>query len=245
MTPACSVMCLSSNSSNVNGLCVRTRISFPSFHSGRYGPLKPWCSAARIWAASKISTPPSKRAWPTSSSSRPLSTTAYLPPASPTPWGFTSGLRIVSSIPDCTSTVTSIPLCCVPPPCASSWWALKCWVCRSGISRPKPPPNNCARPASDKTAMQRIRLLALLLLVCVPAGTQVITVNHGPNAAVQQTKPYVVLVSLDGFRYDYAQKYGAGHLLKLAAQGAIADQGMIPAYPSLTFPNHYTLVTGP
>jgi predicted AlkP superfamily pyrophosphatase or phosphodiesterase len=96
--------------------------------------------------------------------------------------------------------------------------------------------------------MQRIRLLALpflvIVLVWLPARTQVITVDHGPNAAAQQAKPYVVLVSLDGFRYDYAQKYDAKHLLKLAAQGAIAEQGMIPSYPSLTFPNHYTLVTG-
>src|SRR6201996_9621352 len=94
--------------------------------------------------------------------------------------------------------------------------------------------------------MQRIRLLAvsLLFLVCSPGRAQVITVDHGPNAVAQQAKPYVVLVSLDGFRYDYARKYGAKHLLKLASQGAVAGQGMIPAYPSLTFPNHYTLVTG-
>ncbi len=52
------------------------------------------------------------------------------------------------------------------------------------------------------------------------------------------------MVSLDGFRYDYARKYGAKHLLALGTQGAVAAQGMIPAYPSLTFPNHYTLVTG-
>ena len=40
------------------------------------------------------------------------------------------------------------------------------------------------------------------------------------------------------------ENIGAKHLLTLAAQGAIASEGMIPAYPSLTFPNHYTLVTG-
>ena len=55
----------------------------------------------------------------------------------------------------------------------------------------------------------------------------------------------MVLVSLDGFRYDYARKYGAKHLLALGAEGAVARDGMIPVYPSLTFPNHYTLVTGP
>ena len=71
-----------------------------------------------------------------------------------------------------------------------------------------------------------------------------ITVEHGPNAAAQQAKPYLVLVSLDGFRYDYARKYQAKHLLALGQQGAVATQGMIPSYPSLTFPNHYTLVTG-
>jgi predicted AlkP superfamily pyrophosphatase or phosphodiesterase len=97
--------------------------------------------------------------------------------------------------------------------------------------------------------MRRLRLLAclpLLLSLCLAAQSPapVITVDHGPNAADQQAKPYVVLVSLDGFRYDYAQKYGAKHLLALGAQGAVAARGMIPSYPSLTFPNHYSLVTG-
>jgi alkaline phosphatase D len=72
----------------------------------------------------------------------------------------------------------------------------------------------------------------------------VIAVDHGPNDASQIGKHYVVLVSLDGFRYDYAKKYGARHILDLAKEGASAPDGMIPAYPSLTFPNHYTLVTG-
>jgi alkaline phosphatase D len=52
------------------------------------------------------------------------------------------------------------------------------------------------------------------------------------------------MVSLDGFRYDYAKRYHADHLLALAAQGASAPEGMLPAYPSITFPNHYTIVTG-
>lgn len=86
--------------------------------------------------------------------------------------------------------------------------------------------------------------LALLRPVQAQPANPVITVDHGPNAAAQQSKHYVVLVSLDGFRYDYAKKYGARHLLAIAAHGASAPEGMIPAYPSLTFPNHYTLVTG-
>jgi predicted AlkP superfamily pyrophosphatase or phosphodiesterase len=82
----------------------------------------------------------------------------------------------------------------------------------------------------------------------VPAHAQpsgaVVTVDHGPNALIQEPKHYVVMVSLDGFRWDYAKKYGATHLPALAKQGASAPEGMIPSYPSVTFPNHYTLVTG-
>jgi len=89
-------------------------------------------------------------------------------------------------------------------------------------------------------------ILALCSWTAVPAQqiTPVIAVDHGPEAVEQQHKHYVVMVSLDGFRYDYAKKYGAKHILALAEKGASAPDGMIPSYPSLTFPNHYTLVTG-
>src|SRR6267154_1041318 len=74
--------------------------------------------------------------------------------------------------------------------------------------------------------------------------TPVIEVPNPPNTAVQQAKHYVVLVSLDGFRYDYPRRYGASHLLQLEIKGASAPEGMYPAYPSLTFPNHISIVTG-
>jgi alkaline phosphatase D len=67
---------------------------------------------------------------------------------------------------------------------------------------------------------------------------------NAPNSAKARKAHYVVLVSLDGFRWDYATKWGAPHLLKMAEEGASAPDGMIPSYPSFTFPNHYTLVTG-
>jgi predicted AlkP superfamily pyrophosphatase or phosphodiesterase len=72
----------------------------------------------------------------------------------------------------------------------------------------------------------------------------VITVPNPPNSAAQQAKHYVVMVSLDGFRYDYPRRYGAPNLLKLGAKGASAPEGMFPSYPSLTFPNHISIVTG-
>ncbi len=91
-------------------------------------------------------------------------------------------------------------------------------------------------------------ILIWIATLCAPLCAQnpapVIDSNHDPNTTAQQNKPYVVLVSLDGFRYDYAERYGANHLRELAAQGASAPEGMIPVYPSVTFPNHYSIVTG-
>ena len=86
--------------------------------------------------------------------------------------------------------------------------------------------------------------VAILAAQLCAAQSPVIVVDHGPNALLQAQKHYVVLVSLDGFRWDYAKKYGAKNLLAMAAHGASAPDGMLPSYPSLTFPNHYTLVTG-
>jgi len=72
--------------------------------------------------------------------------------------------------------------------------------------------------------------------------TQQITANRA-NAKNQLNKPYIILISADGFRYDYAAKYQANHLLKFASEG-VAAKAMYPSFPSLTFPNHYTLATG-
>ncbi|MCJ8210955.1 ectonucleotide pyrophosphatase/phosphodiesterase [Mucilaginibacter sp. RS28] len=63
------------------------------------------------------------------------------------------------------------------------------------------------------------------------------------NTKAQQQKPYVILISIDGFRYDYMQRHHAEHLQQLSKSGVRATE-MIPSFPSLTFPNHYTLVTG-
>ncbi len=57
------------------------------------------------------------------------------------------------------------------------------------------------------------------------------------------TDHIVLLVSLDGFRADYINRPAASRLRRLAASGVRAER-MIPAFPSKTFPNHYTIVTG-
>lgn len=53
----------------------------------------------------------------------------------------------------------------------------------------------------------------------------------------------VVLISLDGFRWDYLQRPAAHRLRELASHGVHAER-LVPSFPTKTFPNHYTLVTG-
>ena len=63
------------------------------------------------------------------------------------------------------------------------------------------------------------------------------------QAPVKDLKPTVILISLDGFRYDYVDKYEAPTIARLAKEGVRA-KWMIPSFPTKTFPNHYTIVTG-
>jgi predicted AlkP superfamily pyrophosphatase or phosphodiesterase len=91
-----------------------------------------------------------------------------------------------------------------------------------------------------------LRLLVLALL-CAPALRAQDTVQYvvpgRANDPVQEKKPYVIMISLDGFRADLADKYQATNLIRLRSEGVQADY-MQASYPSVTFPNHYTIATG-
>lgn len=76
--------------------------------------------------------------------------------------------------------------------------------------------------------------LVATLLSCQLPGTAT------PSAA---TAPRVLLISLDGFRWDYLDRPEAANLRALAGRGVRA-QRLIPVFPSKTFPNHYSIVTG-
>ena len=60
---------------------------------------------------------------------------------------------------------------------------------------------------------------------------------------IRDLRPTVILISLDGFRYDYLQRYRPPNLNALARTGVRA-RWMIPSFPTKTFPNHYTIATG-
>ena len=74
---------------------------------------------------------------------------------------------------------------------------------------------------------------ALLLLLCT-------TLAQGAH---KNNRPIVLLISLDGFRFDYPDLYKPKNLIAFGKRGVHA-KAMLPSFPTTTFPNHYTLVTG-
>ena len=84
--------------------------------------------------------------------------------------------------------------------------------------------------------MSRRLVLLLLLLLGWWAGA------GRAQAPVSDLKPTVILISLDGWRWDYVQKYPAPTLTRLMKQGVSGV--LIPSCPTKTVPNHYTIGTG-
>jgi predicted AlkP superfamily pyrophosphatase or phosphodiesterase len=86
-----------------------------------------------------------------------------------------------------------------------------------------------------------LRTWALLLLIV--AATALANGSGGINAPNQRDKPYVILVSIDGFRWDYQGLTETPALDRIASRGVRAER-MIPVFPTLTFPNHFSIATG-
>lgn len=86
--------------------------------------------------------------------------------------------------------------------------------------------------------MKRIFCIFALLTFVLTGSTML-----EAQQTADDLKPTLILISLDGFRYDYVDKYKPPALTKLAA-GGVRAKWMIPSFPTKTFPNHYTIVTG-
>ena len=80
------------------------------------------------------------------------------------------------------------------------------------------------------------KYLEIIILLVVIGSTAL-------GQSLNEQTPYVILVSFDGFRHDYVEKYDAPNFKSFIKNG-VAAKAMIPSFPSKTFPNHYTLVTG-
>src|SRR5262249_14566338 len=96
--------------------------------------------------------------------------------------------------------------------------------------------------------MTRRRSIVVALAALVAAFTIAIAAAHiraaSPGAQpAGSTDPILVLVSLDGWRWDYVDRPPARNLRALASRG-VRVRELVPSFPVLTFPNHYTIVTG-
>jgi predicted AlkP superfamily pyrophosphatase or phosphodiesterase len=82
-----------------------------------------------------------------------------------------------------------------------------------------------------------------------PIAATIVALALGAAMAIAQRDPFadlqptVILVSFDGFRWDYTSKAPTPNLRGLMARGVQA-RNLIPGFPSKTFPNHYSIVTG-
>ena len=84
----------------------------------------------------------------------------------------------------------------------------------------------------------RIRSLILLPLLLVLLGGRSPGEITGAPAG-----PVVILIGLDGYHPSYLSRPPSRHLRELARQGVQA-RWMTPVFPSLTFPNFYSIATG-
>jgi predicted AlkP superfamily pyrophosphatase or phosphodiesterase len=87
---------------------------------------------------------------------------------------------------------------------------------------------------------KRFTIFYLIFALFLLLATTIFSFGQKP---IKDLKPTVVLISLDGFRYDYIDKYKPKMLNKLAKNGVRA-KWLIPSFPTKTFPNHYTIATG-
>jgi predicted AlkP superfamily pyrophosphatase or phosphodiesterase len=60
---------------------------------------------------------------------------------------------------------------------------------------------------------------------------------------ISDLRPTVILISIDGMRADYLDRFDPVALTRMAKEGTRA-KWMIPSFPTKTFPNHYTIATG-
>jgi predicted AlkP superfamily pyrophosphatase or phosphodiesterase len=86
------------------------------------------------------------------------------------------------------------------------------------------------------SSLFRVAWPAALLLLAACSTTQ-------PRLAPAAEPAPLLLISIDALRADYLGKGDTPNLDRLARQGVRAEW-MNPSYPALTFPNHFTLVTG-
>ena len=92
----------------------------------------------------------------------------------------------------------------------------------------------------QKFAIMRLdRLHIVILFLFLPNRNAFASINK----RIVLAQPTVILVSYDGFRWDYMEKVDTPNLNFIASNG-IKAKHLLNTFVTKTFPNHFTLVTG-
>jgi predicted AlkP superfamily pyrophosphatase or phosphodiesterase len=86
--------------------------------------------------------------------------------------------------------------------------------------------------------------LQVIITLFILASTALIGCSSEKSANQAATEPNpLLLISIDGFMNEYLERNETPNFNRLINQGVKAEY-MIPAFPTKTFPNHFTIVTG-
>jgi predicted AlkP superfamily pyrophosphatase or phosphodiesterase len=87
---------------------------------------------------------------------------------------------------------------------------------------------------------------AILVLVAWKLSLERKSAHHGQKLVSNGTAmfaPTTIIISLDGFRADFLNRGLTPRLNAMVKEG-VSPLYMLPSFPSVTFPNHYTIATG-
>jgi predicted AlkP superfamily pyrophosphatase or phosphodiesterase len=91
----------------------------------------------------------------------------------------------------------------------------------------------------------RRNFIALLFALGALAGAATAGLGGRARAAEVPPPPPVILISADGFRWDYCEQHPQeSAALRALKREGVSARGLVPVFPSNTFPNHYSIVTG-
>ncbi|KAL7137625.1 hypothetical protein ABFS83_10G106000 [Erythranthe nasuta] len=109
-----------------------------------------------------------------------------------------------------------------------------------------PPCSFISLVISFSVALSATIALAFLFFSTTSSSVNpVSTDHHSVSKPLSKLKrPVVILVSFDGFRFGYQYKTDTPNIDRLIKNGTEAELGLIPVFPTLTFPNHYSIATG-
>lgn len=110
------------------------------------------------------------------------------------------------------------------------FWAVCFFVLAGCVSTPLPETHQ----KTHEAAHPKLGVIDPAMIIASPERV---------NSEEAKSKPYIILVSIDGYRHDFNRLFQPPNLLRIEKDG-VAAESLEPVYPSKTFPNHYSIATG-